>query len=51
MDTIDLGKKSIIDFTAAKTNLCLFEQFITLVLLMQKWKGLFLEQNVFVEKK
>ena len=49
--TLDLRKKSISDFTAAKTNLCLFEQFIILVLLMQKWKGLFLEQNFFAEKK
>ena len=50
MGTLDLGKKSI-DLTAAKTNLSLFEKFITLVLLMQKGKGLFLEQNVFEEKK
>ena len=50
MGTLDLGKKSI-DFTAVKTNLSLFEKFITLVLLMQKGKGLFLEQNVFEEKK
>ena len=51
MNTINLGKKSINNSTAAKANLCLFEQFITLLLLMQKWKGLFLEQNFFVEKK
>ena len=51
MDTIDWRKKWIIDFNARKTNLDLFEQFATLVLLMQKWKGLFLEQNVFKEKE
>ena len=51
MGTLDLGKKSIIDFTAAKINLSLFEKFITLVLLMQKGKSLFLEQNFFEEKK
>ena len=51
MDTIDLGKKWIIDFNAGKTSLGSFEQFATLVLLMQKWKDLFLEQNLFEEKK
>ena len=51
MNTIDWGKKWIIDFNAGKTNLGSFEQFVTLVLFMRKWKGLFLEQNVFEEKK
>ena len=48
---IDWGKKWIIDFNAEKTSLGSFEQFATLVLLMQKWKDLFLEQNFFEEKK
>ena len=39
MDTIDWGKKWIIDFNAGKTNLGSFEQFVTLVLFMQKWEG------------
>ena len=46
MDTKDWRKKWIIDFNAGKTNLGSFEQFVTLVLFMRKWKGLFLEQNV-----
>ena len=51
MDTKDWRKKWIIDFNAGKTNLGSFEQFVTLVLFTQKWEGLFLEQNVFEEKK
>ena len=50
MDTIDLGKKWIVDFNVEKTKLGSFEQFITLMLLIQKWMGLFLNPNHFFEE-
>ena len=50
MDTIDWGKKGIVDFNAGEAKLGSFEQFRTLVLLMQKRMDLLLKQNHFFEK-
>ena len=43
MDAANWGKKKIADFNVRKTKLGSFEQFMALVLFMQKWMGLFLK--------
>ena len=47
---MDLGNKWIVGFNVEKTKLGSFEQFITLMLLIQKWMGLFLNPNHFFEE-
>ena len=43
-ETLDWGRKGLVDFNAGKTQLCLTSR-ITLVLLMWKWMDLFLRKN------
>ena len=50
MDTIDWGNKWIVGFNAGKAKFGSFEQFTTLVLLIQKCMDLFLKQNHFCEE-
>ena len=44
-DTVDWGKKWLVDFNAGKLNWFCLTRLITLVLLMSKWMGLFLRKN------
>ena len=44
-DTVDWGRKRLLDFNAGKTQLVLFDRSNTLVLLMWKWMGLFWRKN------
>ena len=43
--TVDWDRKWLVDFNAGKTQLASIDYLITLVLLMQKWMGLFLIKN------
>ena len=44
-DTVDWGRKWLLDFNAGKTQLFFLASLKTLVLLMWKWMGLFLRKN------
>ena len=44
-DTVNWGRKWLVDFNARKTQLVLFTILKTLVLFMWKWMGLFLRKN------
>ena len=43
--TVDWDRKWLVDFNAGKTQLASIDYLITLMLLMQKWMGLFLTKN------
>ena len=44
-DTVNWNRKWLVDFNAGKLNWFRLTSLITLVLLMQKWMGLFLRKN------
>ena len=46
LDTMDWGRKWLFNFNAGKTQLVSFGQFLTLVLLMWKWNGLFFFRKI-----
>ena len=47
-DTVDWGRKRLVDFNAGKTRLVLFDRSCNTVILMWKWMGLFLRKNDFL---
>ena len=44
-DTVDWGRKRLVDFNAGKTQLVLFDRSCNTAILIWKWMGLFLRKN------